>query len=151
MATTETDLLENDPVLLSLIKTFSRSLPAPSRSLRTELNDDWSRPFALAGFRRFELRERYQIDEFTNTLVWLVRVKDRERPRPKTVELRYAMNVAELGYVSSDTLRCQRRLRILAEAHLRAHLHMLECGLVLSTSNEITFLDDRGRACNSEA
>ena len=151
MATTETDLLERDPVLLSLIDTFSKTLPPPVERPTRKRDRGWSHPFSLAGFPRFQLRERFHIDGLSDLLIWIARVRESRYWDSRFVELRYAMTASELGYVASEEARCRRRLRNLAEAHLRADLHMLECGLSSSSTRQITLLDERGRVRGSGA
>ena len=145
MATTETDLLESDPVLLSLIHAFSRSPAGEVRPKRRRREWAWSHPFTLDGFPDFLLQEHYELDPSNDVLVWVVRARGSGLLDAKPVELRYGMKASELGDIENERARCQWRLRKLAEAHLRAHLHMVQCRFSPPSDSETTFLDLRGR------
>ena len=128
---------------------MAKTLPRPVAPPKATRDRAWPQRFSLAGFSRFQLRERFHIDR--DLLIWIVRARESEYRDSRLVELRYAMTISALGYVESEEARCLRRLRNLAEAHLRADLHMLECGLGSSSKGQITLLDERGRVRGSGA
>jgi len=141
MATTETDLMKGDPALLDLIGEFAEGLsPAGDRASRRML------PFSLSGFSEFTLSARCDLESSGDLLVWVVRaVQEKDADRARPVELRYGVDTSSLGDVRKDRARCEWRLRKLAEAHLRAHLHVMRFGLEAPATGGVTLLDEKGR------
>ncbi len=141
MDTTETDLIEGDPALLDLIHTFTESSAS-------DVSEKKMLPFSLTGFPEFALSARYELQP-GELLVWVVRAKKKTGRRAHAVELRYGIEAPFLGDVDAERARCEWRLRKLAEAHLRAHLHMLKFELGVPSTGRVTLLDARGRLRDS--
>ena len=148
MSTRETDLRDTDQSLLGMIDLFAEELGAKKHPI-DEATGSRGVPFSLAGYADFLLAGRCELTSGDKELAWIVQAESMTNARTKPVEFRYLVDSKAIGDVYRDRARCEWRLKKLAEAHLRAHLHMLKFDLS-SFSVESTFhLDAKGRLLDS--